>query len=153
MTELPKQTDEHSEDPTLDPEPRPVPGHDVEGALAMPDHIGPYTIEAVSGQGDMGTVYKAMQESPRRPVALKVVKRGISSRSALKRLEFEAQTLGRLRHESIAQIYEAGTHDDGEGSLPYFAMEYIPGAKTITEYAEDNNMGTRQRLALFAKVC
>ena len=119
----------------------------------LPERIGHYTIEAVIGQGGMGTVYKAMQESPRRPVALKVVKRGVSSRSALKRLQYEAQTLGRLRHENIAQIYEAGMHDDGDVSLPYFAMEYIPGAKTITEYAEENELGTRQRLALFAKVC
>ena len=133
MTELPKQPDEHSEEPTIEPEPRPVPGPDVESSMVMPDRIGPYKIEAVIGQGGMGTVYKAMQESPRRTVALKVVKRGVTSRNALKRFEYEAQTLGRLRHENIAQIYEAGTYDDGSGARPYFAMEYVAGRKELTE--------------------
>ncbi|MDG2424945.1 MAG: serine/threonine-protein kinase [Phycisphaerales bacterium] len=122
-------------------------------SIQMPDRIGPYKISAIIGQGGMGTVYKAMQESPRRAVALKVVKRGVVSRSARKRFEYEAQTLGRLRHENIAQIYEAGTHESDGGSQPYFAMEYIPNARSITEYAQEKNLGTRERLALFSKVC
>ena len=119
----------------------------------IPDRIGLYKISAVIGQGGMGTVYKAMQESPRRSVALKVVKKGVTSRSARKRFEYEAQTLGRLRHENVAQIYEAGTHEIDGVSQPYFAMEYIPNAKSITDYATEKNLGTRERLALFSKVC
>ena len=122
-------------------------------SIQMPDRIGPYKISAIIGQGGMGTVYKAMQESPRRAVALKVVKRGVVSRSARKRFEYEAQTLGRLRHENIAQIYEAGTHESDGGSQPYFAMEYIPNARSITEYAQEKRLGTKERLALFSKVC
>lgn len=125
----------------------------METSFQMPARIGPYKIQAVIGQGGMGTVYKAVQESPRRPVALKVVKRGVVSRSARKRFEYEAQTLGRLRHENIAQIYEAGTHEGDGGSQPYFAMEYIPNAKPVTEYAKAKRLGTRERLALFSKVC
>ena len=126
---------------------------DMDSPTKIPRSIGPYKISAIIGQGGMGTVYKAMQESPRRSVALKVVKKGVTSRSARKRFEYEAQTLGRLRHENIAQIYEAGTHDSDGLSQPYFAMEYIPNAKSITEYAQDKNLGTRERLALFSKVC
>jgi tetratricopeptide (TPR) repeat protein len=102
-SELPTQTSHHR--PELS-------GLDApsESPQRLPEQIGPYRIETVIGQGGMGTVYKAMQESPRRTVALKVVKRGVTSRSALKRFEYEAQTLGRLRHEHIAQISEAGTH-------------------------------------------
>ncbi|MCH2137301.1 MAG: protein kinase, partial [Phycisphaerales bacterium] len=66
---------------------------------------------------------------------------------------YEAQTLGRLRHDNIAQIYEAGTHDDGSGARPFFAMEYIAGAKPLTTYAADKKLGTRERLELFSKVC
>jgi len=101
----------------------------------------------------MGTVYVAVQERPRRTVALKLMKAGIASRSALRRFEYESQILARLRHPNIAQVYESGTHDEGAGSVPFFAMEYIPSAKTITAYAEDKELGTRQRLQLFAKVC
>ena len=102
-----------------------------------PKQIGRYHLKHMIGSGGMGTVYVATQESPRRTVAMKLMKAGIASRSALRRFEYESQILARLRHPNIAQVYESGTHDDGTGSVPYFAMEYIPRSKTITAYAED----------------
>jgi non-specific serine/threonine protein kinase/serine/threonine-protein kinase len=121
--------------------------------MAMPRQIGHYTIQSVIASGGMGTVYKAVQESPRRTVAVKVMKAGVSGAAELRRFEFEAQLLGRLRHPGIAQIYEAGTHCDGGSSVPFFAMEYIPNAKNIMEYASGKKLGTRERLGLFARVC
>lgn len=115
--------------------------------------IGPYTIRGVIGAGGMGVVYEAKQKSPRRTVALKMLKRGVASRSALRRFQYEAQTLARLRHEGIAQIFEAGTWDDGTSGRPWFAMEYLAGAKPITTYCLDKQLGTRERLELFCKVC
>ena len=115
--------------------------------------IGSCTIKRIIGSGGMGTVYEAVQENPRRRIALKMMKRGITSRSATRRFEFESQTLARLKHQGVAQIYEAGTHDDGSGGVPYFVMEYVASAKTITQYADDKKLGTRDRLALFSKVC
>ena len=101
----------------------------------------------------MGVVYRAVQEQPRRTVAVKVMKHGIASRSAMRRFEYESQVLARLRHPGIAQVFEAGTHDDGDGPVPYFAMEYIPNAKPITQFAKEKSLGTRERLKLFAGVC
>ena len=71
----------------------------------------------------------------------------------LRRFEYESQILGRLRHHGIAQIYEAGTWDGGEGSVPWFAMEYIPNAKFLNQYAEAHHLSVHERLALFVKVC
>ena len=119
----------------------------------LPKRIGPYTIKSVIASGGMGTVYQAAQEHPRRTVAVKVIKQGITSRSALRRFEYELQILARLRHPGIAQIYEAGTHRDESGTVPYFAMEYIPNAKPINKYAEEKKLGTRARMKLFAAVC
>ena len=115
--------------------------------------IGRYTIKLLLGSGGMGTVFQAVQEQPRRRVAIKMMKQGITSRSAQRRFEFESQLLGRLKHPCIAQVYEAGTYDDGKGGRPYFVMEYIANAKTITEYADDKKLGTRERLELFTQVC
>ena len=56
------------------------------------------------------------------------------------RFEFESQLLARLQHPGIAQVYEAGTHDDGEGGVPYFVMEYIPNAKELTDYAVEKKL-------------
>ena len=118
-----------------------------------PTRIGRYHVKRLIGSGGMGAVYEAVQEQPRRTVALKVMRHGIASKSAMRRFEYEAQLLARLRHAGIAQVFEAGTWDDGGGPVPYFAMEYIPAARTITEYASGKGLGTRERLALFVKVC
>ncbi|MHC4217201.1 MAG: serine/threonine protein kinase [Planctomycetota bacterium] len=121
--------------------------------MPFPKRIGHYHIRRIIGGGGMGTVYEAMQEHPRRTVAVKVMKPGIASRSAMRRFEYESQILARLRHPNIAQVYEAGTHDAGDGPVPYFVMEYIPNARSVTGFARDLKLGTRQRLELFAKVC
>ena len=109
------------------------------GATArLPKTIGQFHVKGVIATGGMGAVYRAVQEHPRRTVAVKVMKHGIASRSAMRRFEYESQLLARLRHPGIAQVYEAGTYDDprapGE-TVPYFAMEYIPNARPITKYA------------------
>ena len=119
----------------------------------IPKQIGHFHIKRVIASGGMGTVFETVQEHPRRTVAVKVMKQGIASRSALRRFEYESQTLARLHHPGIAQVYEAGTRDDGTGPVPYFAMEYIPNPKTITEYARVKKLGTRQRLELFTQAC
>ena len=138
--------------PTVDPES--PPNHvDQEFTIGMPKLIGEYRISGLIGSGGMGSVYEAMQEHPRRRVAIKMMKRGITSRSAQRRFEFESQLLARLQHPGIAQVYEAGTHDDGEGGVPYFVMEYIPSAKELTDYAVEKKLGTRERLKLFTQVC
>jgi len=118
-----------------------------------PAKIGPYVIKRVIASGGMGTVYEAMQENPRRPAAVKVVKRSMASDDALRRFEREAQALARLRHPGIAQIYEAGTYEEAGVSLPFFALEYIPNAKTIIEFARSKNFGAREKLDLFLQVC
>jgi tetratricopeptide (TPR) repeat protein len=60
--------------------------------------------------------------------------------------------LGKLHHPGIAQIFEAGTADAGDGPQPYFAMELIHGL-TLARYAERAALTTRQKLELVAKTC
>lgn len=123
------------------------------GRRTPPERVGQYHIKRVIATGGMGTVYEAAQEHPRRTVAVKVMKPGVTSRSALRRFEYEAQVLARLRHPGIAQVYDAGTHRDETGEVPFFAMEYIPNAQSITRYASEKKLGTRERLVLFTQVC
>ena len=142
---------------TDDPTTKSIPPGD-EGTTLSADpnvgrRIGGFHIKSVIGSGGMGTVYLATQDEPRRDVALKLMKHGIASRSALRRFKFEAQLLARLRHPGIAQIYESGTHDDGSGGVPYFAIEYIPGALPLTTYAKEKKLDIGERLDLFTEVC
>lgn len=118
----------------------------------LPSMVGKYRVISMIGQGGMGAVYLAEQDNPRRTVALKVIKPNIVSRSLLKRFELEAQVLGRLQHPGIAQIFEAGTFDAGEGAQPFFAMEYVKG-RPLTELVLERDAPMQQRLELLAKIC
>ncbi|MCH2140423.1 MAG: serine/threonine-protein kinase [Phycisphaerales bacterium] len=131
----------------------PVPKTAAFADPSPPSKIAHFTIRRVIGSGGMGTVYEGVQDNPRRKVAVKVMRSGVTSRAAQRRFSFESQVLARLHHQGIAQIYEAGTWDDGSGGVPWFAMEYIVGSKSLSQYAHDKKLGTRDRLRLFAKVC
>jgi eukaryotic-like serine/threonine-protein kinase len=108
----------------------------------------------VLGVGGMATVYEALQENPHRRVAVKVMHQAISHTDAFLRFRLETQTLARLRHPGIAQIYEAGTAAlCGERSVPFFAMELVPDAMSITEHVNKRGLGLRERVKMFAGVC
>ncbi len=113
--------------------------------------IGNYRIIRVLGEGGMGTVYEAEQESPRRKVALKVIRAGIVNAQLLRRFDYEAEILGKLDHAGIATIFEAGTFDGGAGAQPFFAMEFVQG-ELLTQYADVRKLGTRERLRLLAEI-
>ena len=115
--------------------------------------IGSYEIVRHIATGGMGGVYEAIQDRPRRTVALKLMRSSVGSAAELRRFQYESELLGRLRHPGIAQIYEAGMHDDGLRSVPYFAMEYLPSAADIITFARRNELSIRQRLSLLARVC
>ena len=116
-------------------------------------HVGSFRILESIASGGMGTVWLAEQESPRRVVALKTLRGALPSETAVRRFEFEAQTLGRLRHPRIAQVYEAGTFDDGGVRVPYYAMEYVEDALPLTAYADEKELDVRARVALAVELC
>ncbi len=122
--------------------------------LPEPMSITGYTIERAIGAGGMATVYEAMQHRPQRRVALKVMRRALTQTSAVQRFRFETETLASLRHPNIAQLYEVGASDDGHGvSTPYFAMEFVPDALTLTAYASERQCALDEKLHLFLDVC
>src|SRR5580698_8186299 len=116
-------------------------------AHTLPATIGRYRILCLLGEGGMGAVYEAEQESPQRTVALKVIRAGYAGNEMLRRFENETQALGRLQHPGIAQIYDAGTAETPFGRQPYFAMEFVPG-RTLLTYCEQHNLNLHQRLEL-----
>ena len=118
----------------------------------LPAAIGRYRILGLVAEGGMGAVYEAEQQHPRRTVALKVIRPGLTTPELLRRFQQESEALGRLQHPGIAQIYEAGAADTGFGPQPYFAMEFIRGL-SLLEHAKAHQLTTRQRLELMAQVC
>lgn len=115
--------------------------------------IDGFEIKRLIAAGGMGTVYEAEQQHPRRPVALKVMHGWAATPATLRRFQLEVEILGRLRHSNIAHVHGAGVHELAGMTVPYFAMEYIPDARPITPFADEQGLSTRQRLELFLQVC
>ncbi|MBL8753523.1 MAG: SUMF1/EgtB/PvdO family nonheme iron enzyme [Planctomycetes bacterium] len=121
-----------------------------EHAASGPDHIGPYRILEQIGEGGMGIVYLAEQKEPiRRRVAVKLIKRGMDSKSVLARFEAERRALSLMEHSCIATVLDGGATNSGQ---PYFVMEFVKGIP-ITAYCDQNKLSLRDRIGLFQKVC
>ena len=114
--------------------------------------IGRYELVRILGEGGMGTVYEAHQENPRRAVALKVLKGGAFSPSALRRFERESAVLGLLHHSGIAQIFEAGVEVTPLGRVPFFAMELVKG-EPLDTWARLRSPETQTVLEVAARIC
>ncbi|MHC4538323.1 MAG: protein kinase domain-containing protein [Planctomycetota bacterium] len=112
--------------------------------------IGRYKLLEKVGEGGFGVVYMADQTKPiSRRVALKIIKLGMDTKEVIARFEAERQALAMMEHPNIAKVLDAGATDTGR---PYFVMELVKGIP-ITEYCDNNNLDTQQRLELFISVC
>src|SRR5664279_4529838 len=133
----------------------PRPTLKVELADEPPDEavgqtLGRYKLLEKVGEGGCGVVYVAEQTEPvRRRVALKVIKLGMDTKQVVARFEAERQALAMMDHPNIAKVLDAGTTDLGR---PFFVMELVRGIK-ITDYCDQANLTTKERLDLFIKVC
>src|SRR5262245_29612631 len=112
--------------------------------------IGRYKLLQEIGAGGFGVVYMAEQKEPvKRRVALKIIKIGMDTEQVVARFEAERQALAVMDHPNIARVLDAGATDTGR---PYFVMELVKGVR-ITEYCDDHQLTTRERLELFIPVC
>lgn len=128
-------------------------------AVASAEHpllgedIGGCKLVRPIAEGGMGRIYEGLQDKPRRSVAVKVMKPGCVSQESHRRFEREWETLGRLRHPYIAQVYSAGLCVAAGSQLPYIVMEYIVDALPLTQFAKRHNLGIDAKIKLFRKVC
>lgn len=127
-------------------------------ARVVADRLEQYRILRELGRGGMGVVYEAAQDNPPRSVALKLLNAplgaglaaGPVARATEERLfRRETRALARLRHPSIAAVYDAG--QTPEGRL-FLAMELVVG-EPLTAFARRRGLSIPQRLMMFAQVC
>ena len=120
-------------------------------ALNQPrlSHIGKYRLIARVGQGGMGTVYKARQESLDKIVALKVLAPALArQKDFVDRFIREAQASGRLNHRNIVLGFDAGEAD----GYYYFAMEFVDGENLKDVLERDGKLPERRALEIAASV-
>ncbi len=90
---------------------------------------GRYRLEARIGAGGMSTVYRALDETLQRQVAIKLMSREVASESEqLERFRREARAVAQLSHPHVVGVIDAGEDDN----RPYIVFEYVEG-ETLKE--------------------
>ena len=104
------------EDPTL--------LHESSNRFATISAVPGFDIFGELGRGGMGVVYKARQLRLNRIVALKMILAGgHSGAEGVERFRAEAESVARLQHPNIVQVFEVGEH----AGLPFIALEFVEG--------------------------
>lgn len=116
--------------------------------LSAPEIPG-YTEWSPLHRGGQGAVYRAVQASTRRTVAIKVMLHGAFAGEG-ERLRFaqEVKILGELRHPLIVTIHDSGVY----GDLPYFIMDYVEGWP-LDQFVARERPAQSELLRLFAQIC
>ncbi len=118
-----------------------------EGAPRIPG----YGSMRVISSGAQGVVYKAVQESTSRAVAVKVLAKGSSSSRQQARAAREAEIAARLRHANIVTVFESRTLSDGRTAV---IMEFIDGIAIDQWRAKVSGPESEERtLRAFIDVC
>jgi eukaryotic-like serine/threonine-protein kinase len=114
-------------------------------------YIGPYQVIAWIGDGNVGSVYRAIGSAELAlPVAIKLLNRRMDSDLFARRFQTGISIQAVLgKHPNITAIFDAGTTED---KRPYFVMEYVHG-EHINEYCNKRCLDVSSRLRLFTQVC
>lgn len=115
--------------------------------------IAGYRTLAVLSAGSQGVVYRGMQESTSRPVAIKVLAAGETASARQRaRAEREAEIAARLRHPNIVTVFESRTLPDGRIAV---IMEFVDGVPIDAWKPPAASPQHREReiLRVFIQVC
>jgi len=106
---------------------------------------GKYRIERPLGEGGMGRVYVATHGVLRKQVALKVmVERFRVSPDAVERFFREAVAASKVDHPAIAQVFDAGVHEDS----PFMVMELLQGEDLDQRLTRDGRLSVEETLRM-----
>src|SRR5688572_8983805 len=101
--------------------------------------IDDFHLESRIASGGMGQVWKAVQVSLQRPVAIKFIREDRVSERNVAFFGREARAGGRMNHPGLVTVYAAGK----AGELHWIAQELVPGGATLRDFIEDARKSPR----------
>jgi Protein kinase domain len=111
--------------------------------------FGGYRIEAVVGRGGMGVVYRAIDLSLERPVALKLIAPEFAQNPGFReRFLREPRLAASLDHPGLVPIYEAGEHDE----QLYLAMRWVEGSDLRRMLQRDGRLSPNLTVSVLTQV-
>jgi serine/threonine-protein kinase len=117
--------------------------------MTVPKTLGKYQIESFLGMGASAEVYKALDTTLKRIVALKVLKSAlVADEEAFARFTQEAQTLASLVHPQIAWVWDLGEAD----GRYFIAMRYVDGQSLDKVIAERGALPWEETLKITEQV-
>lgn len=118
------------------------------GATPLPASFGDYELLEELGRGGMGVVYRAVQQSLGRTVAIKMLlRRDLATPADLSRFRSEAEAAAQLDHPGIVSIFEVGECD----GHPFYSMQFVEGT-TLAKLLRQGPLPAREAAGLLAKV-
>jgi serine/threonine protein kinase len=111
-----------------------------------------FEVECLIGRGGMGAVYRGIQSSLERTVAIKLLPPAIEEQDGAfaERFKNEARLMGRMNHPAIVSVYDFGRTTDGQ---LYFVMEYVDGTDVQRMIAREGRLPPEHALAVTAHLC
>ena len=111
---------------------------------------GRFKIEALLGEGGMGTVYLARHAVLQRPFALKLMRKKLVSNATLAaRFRREARAASRVQHANVTSVFDFGATEDGR---PYMVQEYVRGESLARVILRERPFPLRRSLHVLAQV-
>ena len=114
--------------------------------------LPPFQFLALIGRGGMGAVFKAMQLSLNRPVAIKVLPASLlenEDANFAARFRQESLTMAKLTHPGIVGVFESGE----AGGLLYIVMEFVDGTDVARMIQSEGKLTPELATKLLTQVC
>lgn len=114
------------------------------------ERLGPYKIGRKLGKGGMGTVYSAVNVETGEPAAVKVLAPALAQEEGFReRFEAEIESLKKLHHPNIVQLFGYGAQDDHH----FYSMELVHGRSLEEELLSGRTFDWRETTDLAIQIC
>lgn len=122
-------------------------------AEMLDEWFEPYRIESLLGHGGMGAVYRGIQISLDRPVAIKILPPELgNSPDFAERFRREAHAMAKLSHNNIVGIHDFGSIETEAGWLYYIVMEFVKG-RDLHQLIRTGQIESLEAVRIVRQIC